>query len=198
MRHEIPPAAPNPRPKLVGDVGVTVVLGTIAVLYFAREVLIPFAFALTFTFLLAPVVTLLQRLRGGRAISVLTAVLVSLGLAGGIGWIIANQLVDVANQLPGYRENIQAKIKAFHVPMTGQLGDASKSVQEVIQELNGPGAAAPAAAPPEGNKKQPHGPPAPASPISVSVVQPPSSGWAGFRDLGTPLLSILGRASMVV
>jgi len=40
---------------------------------------------------------LFQRLRAGRVVSVLTAVLVSITAAGGIGWIIANQLVDVAN-----------------------------------------------------------------------------------------------------
>jgi len=38
-------------------------------------------------------------------VSVLTTCLVSIAVAGGIGWIIANQLVDVANQPPLYRQN---------------------------------------------------------------------------------------------
>jgi len=46
---------------------VVVVIGAIATLYFAREILVPFAFALTLTFLLTPVVALLQRLHTGRA-----------------------------------------------------------------------------------------------------------------------------------
>ena len=102
--------------------GPLVLFGTIAAVYFAREILIPFAFALTLMFLLTPVVALLQRLHIGRVVSVLTTVMVSITVAGSIGWIFANQLVDVANQLPPYRQNIHAKIEAFHIPVTGQLG----------------------------------------------------------------------------
>src|SRR5579862_5453456 len=100
MNHDLLPTGLATRPKLPGDTGAIVVLGTIAAMYFTREILIPFAFALTLTFLLTPVVALLQRLRIGRALSVLTAALISIAVAGGIGWIIGNQLVDVANQLP--------------------------------------------------------------------------------------------------
>ena len=91
---------PATRPKLRSEVGAIVLLGTIAVLYFAREIFVPFAFALILTFLLTPVVAFLQRLRIGRVVSVLVTVLVSIAIAGAVGWIIANQLVDVANQLP--------------------------------------------------------------------------------------------------
>src|SRR5689334_18523630 len=105
MRANNAPSAPGlvASPKLRGGAGAIVLFGTVAVLYFAREIFIPLAFALTLTFLLTPVVALLQRLRTGRVGAVLTAVLVSIAAAGGIGWIIANQLVDVANQLPLYR-----------------------------------------------------------------------------------------------
>ena len=144
MKPGVPPALPITTPKIRGDAGAIVVLGTIAALYFAREILIPFAFALTFTFLLTPVVALFQRLHIGRVLSVLTTVLVSIAVAGGIGWLIANQLVDVANQLPLYRQNIHAKIEAFHIPVTGQLGNAAESVQEVVRELTSPGVPSPA------------------------------------------------------
>ncbi len=100
--------------KAAGDAGAIVLFVTIAALYFARDILIPFAFALTLTFLLTPVVAILQRLHTGRVLSVLTVVLVSIALAGGIAWIIANQLVDVANQLPQYRENMHTlKLRRF-------------------------------------------------------------------------------------
>src|SRR5579862_4672988 len=111
-----------------GEVRVPVILGAIVAMYFAREVLIPLAFALTLTFLLTPIVTLLQKLRTGRTFAVLVTVLVSLAVAGGIGWTILSQLVDVVNQLPLYRVNIHAKIEAFHIPATGQFGHAAQSV----------------------------------------------------------------------
>jgi predicted PurR-regulated permease PerM len=177
---------------------MAVLFGTIAALYFAREIFIPFAFALTLTFLLSPAVALLQRLRAGRIVSVLTAVLISMAAVGATGWIIATELVDVANQLPLYRENIQAKIQAFHIPLTGQLGKAAQSVQEVVRELTSPGAPSPASLPQRQNRKLPTAPPAPASPVSVQVVDAPSNGWMDLRDWGTPFLSPLGRAGMVV
>src|SRR5580704_13911534 len=127
MKNDLLPAGLATRPKLPGDSGAIVVLGTIAALYFAREILIPLAFALTLTFLLTPVVALIEKLRTGRVASVLTTMLVSIAVLGGTGWMIANQLVDVANQLPLYRQNIQAKITAFHVPVTGQVGHAAES-----------------------------------------------------------------------
>ena len=177
--------------------GAIVLFGTIAVLYFTRDILIPFAFALTLTFLLTPVVSLLQRLRLGRAVSVLTTVLASMAVAGGIGWIIANQLVDVANQLPLYRQNIQAKIRAFHLPVTGQLGHASESVKELARELTGLDAPPPTPAPVR-TPKQPTGPAAPASPVPVQVIAPPETVWNELRDLGTPILAPLGRAGIIV
>ena len=198
MKHDLPPAGLATRPKLRGDAGAIVLFGTIAALYFAREILIPFAFALTLTFLLTPVVALLQRLHVGRVVSVLTTVLVSIAVAGGIGWIIANQLVDVANQLPLYRQNIHAKIEAFHLPVTGQLGQAAESVQEIVRELASPERAIPGLGSAGRKQNQPNAPPAAVSPIPVRIVQPPASGWTELRDLGTPVLAPLGRAGIVL
>ncbi len=196
MKQDLPPAVVATPPKqLRGDAGAIVLIATIVALYFAREILIPFAFALTLTFLLTPVVALLQRLHTGRIVSVLTTVLVSVVAAGGIGWIIASQLVDVASQLPLYRQNIHAKIEAFHLPSTGHLGQAAKSMQDIAREITAPGPASPS----QGQiQKQAKTPPAPLSPVPVRIVPPPSNGWTEFRDLGTPVLAPLGRAGMVV
>src|SRR5579872_1603224 len=192
------PARSAPHPKVRADAGMAVLFGTVAILYFAREILIPFAFALSLTFLLAPVVALLQRLHAGRIASVLATVLITAALAGGIGWVIADQLVDVANQLPLYRDNIHAKIQAFHVPLTGQLGRAAESVQEVVRELSSPGASPTVSPSQRQNRKPPNAPPSVVSPTPVQVVESPTSGWTELRDLGTPFLAPLGQAGMVV
>ena len=101
----------NPASSSVWDVAR--VVGIIAVLYFAREVLVPLAFALTLTFVLTPVVKVLEKLRMGRFLSVVLALVMTLAVFGWVGWIIGNQLVDVANQLPRYKQNIHAKIEAL-------------------------------------------------------------------------------------
>jgi predicted PurR-regulated permease PerM len=197
MKHDLLPAGLAPRPKLRGDAGAIVLFGTVAALYFAREILIPLAFALTLAFLLTPVVALLERLRIGRVVSVLTTALIAIGLAGGVAWNIGNQLIDVANQLPLYGQNIHAKIEAFHIPSTGQLGQAAESVKTVVQELTSPGAPFPPS-PPPGQKRPKNAPPVPASPLPVRMVQPPTSGFTEIRDLGTAVLAPLGRTGMVV
>ena len=192
----LPEGSPAP-PRLRGDAGAIVLLGTVAALYFAREILVPLAFALTLTFLLSPVVTRLQKLHAGRVVSVLAAVVVSVAVAGGVSWIIATQLVDVANQIPLYSENIRARITAFHLPSTGQIGQAAKSVQEIEDVFSPPSAPIPAVA--RGRKQnQPSVPPPAAPPTLVRIVQPSASGWAELRDMGTPVLAPLGRAGMVL
>jgi len=198
MKHTPDPAGLVPQPKIRGDGGAIVLVGTVAALYFARELLIPFAFALTLTFLLTPVVAFFERWRTGRVVSVLTTLVLSIAAACCIGWIIANQLVDVANQLPLYRQNIHAKIEAFHIPVTGPVGHAAESVQEVLRELSSPGSSSPAPPLQGQNRKQAKATSAPGSPIPVLVVPPAASGWTEVRDLGTPVLAPLGRAGMVV
>ena len=198
MKHDQTPANPGATAKLRGEAGAIVLFGTIAALYFAREILIPLAFALTLTFLLTPLVALLQRLHIGRVVSVLATVLASVGVTGGISWIIATQLVDVANQFPLYSQNIHARIEGFHLPATGQLGRAAKSVEDLVQELSGPSTPSPALTLPGRKQNRSNAPPAAASPIPVRMVQPSASGWTELRDLGTPVLAPLGRAGMVV
>jgi predicted PurR-regulated permease PerM len=198
MRHDRPSASPAPPPRLRGDAGAIVLLGTIAALYFAREILIPLAFALTLTFLLTPVVVRLQKLHAGRIASVIAAVVVSVGMAGGISWIIATELVDVANQIPFYSLNIRARITAFHLPSTGQIGQAAKSVQDIEAVFNPP-SAPPQAPPPQGRKQNNANiAPAAATPTRVSIVEPSANGFTEFRDLGTPVLAPLGRAGMIL
>jgi predicted PurR-regulated permease PerM len=194
LRHDPPPAGLVASSRLWGGAGAIVLFGTIAALYLARAILIPFAFALTVTFLLTPVVALLQRLRIGRIASVFATVLVSMAVAGGIAWTISNQLVDVASRLPQYSQNIKAKIAAFHLPATGEFGHASESLREVARELTS--AAAPALPQQGPSRTQPNAAPAP--PISVSVVPSPGSGWTELRNLGPSVLGPLGQAGIVV
>ncbi len=192
MKHDLPPASLATRSNFRGEAGALLLFGTIAALYFTREILIPFAFALTLTFVLTPAVALLERLRAGRIVAVFMTVLVSVAVAGGIGWTITNQLVDVANQLPLYRENIHAKIEAFHIPVKGQLGRAAESVKEIVQELTDSGAVA------AGQTRKQRTAPTPISPMPVQMVESPTSGWAELRDLGRPILASLAVAGIVV
>ena len=112
-----------------------ILIAVIAVLYVAREILIPFAFAITLALILTPGITWLQRMRLGRVPAVALVMIVTIAAAGGIAWLIFNQLVGVANELPLYRQNIDAKLEAMRAPGEGALGRAAASIKDLAREL---------------------------------------------------------------
>ena len=172
--------------------------GTIAALYFAREILIPLAFAVTLTFVLSPVVALLQRLRIGRLPSVTLTVLLTMAAAGGVGWIIAIQLVDVAKEIPRYRQNIQAKMEALRLPTKGPLGLAANSLQEIAREISSPWVPSPDSGHAVQNRKQHTSPSTSEHPLPVQIVQQPAGGLDYFRDLVQPILRPLALTGLVL
>jgi predicted PurR-regulated permease PerM len=178
--------------------GVVLVFAIVAALYFAREILIPLAFALTLTFLLTPAVTFLEKLRVGRVLPVILTVLVSMAAAGWITWVIASQLVDVASQLPTYRQNIHAKIEALRNGGKGPLGRAADSAQDIGRELSGPDTPAIGPTPSAQNSQQRNVSRAPKPPVPVQIVPTRTSGLAELPDLVKPFLAPLGRAGMVL
>jgi predicted PurR-regulated permease PerM len=94
-------------------------------MYLAREVLIPLAFALVLSLIWTPPVNWLQKLHIRRAPAVLIVVVLSLGVAGDVGWIILNQLIAVVNELPNYRQNIHEKMISLKSSSKGSLGHPS-------------------------------------------------------------------------
>src|ERR1700738_131227 len=74
----------------------------IVTLYFARQILIPLALALTLNFLLAPAVIWLQKAKIRRVPAVAIVVLLAAVVIGGVGWIVAEQLIRVADGLADY------------------------------------------------------------------------------------------------
>ena len=65
-----------------------ILIAVVAVLYLARELLIPLAFAITLTLVLAPAVGWLQKARLSRVPAVLVVMIVMIAAAGAIGWVI--------------------------------------------------------------------------------------------------------------
>ena len=157
---------------------VCIVVGA---LYVAQDVLIPLALAILFTFLLAPVVRRLERVLRHRLPAVLIVVLLSLGLLGGLAWLVQRQFVATAEQLPTYTEQIRAKLQRM-----GRLGSgilqSAMNVQQTFQAVTHPAAAGrmegpaagtrPARGAAGGHAENPlpvRDYPAPASPISTVI-----------------------------
>jgi predicted PurR-regulated permease PerM len=163
----------------------------------ARKILIPLAFAVTLSLILAPAIAWLGKLHLGRVPAALLVMVLAMAGAGAIGWVIFNELVDVANQLPAYRENIHKKMEAIRAPGTGAVGRAAASVKELGKELASPPAtvAPPAAIDRAGR----HGAPSvPSHPLPVEVVEAPANELLYVRDMIQPFLGPLGVFGMVV
>jgi predicted PurR-regulated permease PerM len=144
-----------------------------AILYLAREVLIPLALAILLSFLLAPVVRRLEHWRLGRIPSTFIAVVIGFSLIGGIGVVASKQALSLAAKLPEYRANISKKIRAVREPQEGSLGKAAEAIKELESE------AAPGAAP-------------------IAVAETPPTALAALREWIDPFVKPVGTALAVV
>jgi predicted PurR-regulated permease PerM len=181
----------------------------IAVLYFGRAILIPVALALTLNFLLAPAVIYLHRFRIRRVPAVIVVIAVAAALVGGIGWVVASQLVRIAEDLPDYRVNLHDKMEALHTPTLGPMGRAIRGMKEVGREFDENPAPTPAVSPApaqpsptparKGRGVAAQSAPAPAvvSPLAVTVVEP-SKGIGDLVNALSPLVRPLGETVFVL
>src|SRR5476651_2168811 len=169
----------------------------IGLLYFARDILIPLALAALLTFLLAPLVTRLDRWIG-RIAAVLVVVIMIFAGVGGVGWVFTRQMVDLATKLPDYKENIATKLHAFRLSNAGTFSAVSQTVEDLKKEL--PGATGDEAAltvTRSAGKSPVTSPPAPppqATPVRV-VETAKASSMDLLRSMLAPLLGPAGTAA---
>src|SRR5262249_61140284 len=86
-------------------------LTALAALYFAREILLPVALAILFSFLLTPLANRLERWRIPRMLSVVLVVAMSFSVLGLLGWVVTDQLVALGQQLPNNKQHLIDKTK---------------------------------------------------------------------------------------
>ncbi len=172
---------------LSGIRSVTLASALLAGLYFGREVLVPLSLAALITFLLAPLATRLERWLG-KILAVLVAMSLVLGGAVTLGWTIGSQAVDFAYELPGYKENIRAKLRSIQMPGGGVFDRLSETVDDLKKELPG-----------GENQDSALGKVRDAdAPIPVEVVEDSTGGpMESFRSVAGPVLGPLGTSALV-
>lgn len=106
----------------------------VAVLYFSREIFIPVALAILLSFVLAPLVRILRRIRFRTLPAVLTSVMIAFILIGGLAWLMAAQVTEFARDLPLYQETIRQKIVSLKG--AAAAGDAMESASRVLDRLS--------------------------------------------------------------
>ncbi len=199
-------SSPNRKTTASESLGVLSTLAlasfVVGMLYFAQDILIPLALAALLTFLLAPLVSRIERWLG-RVVAVLVVVAMIFAGTGAAGWILTRQLIDLAAKLPDYKENIVARLHTFQLPKGGAFSAFSKTVEELKTEL--PGGSGTDATPP--GTKDPSKPdaaalsPAAAKPaaIPVRVIEDHKASPMGLiRSIVAPALGPLGTSGLVL
>ena len=199
----------------------------VAALYFAQDVLIPLALSILLTFLFTPLVNRLERWRVPRAAAVVLVVVIAFGAFALLGYVVGRQVIELANNVDQYKENIEAKIDRLRPnPEGGMIDKLSDAADDMKAKLEGPAttqaAGSPAAAvtqPAEavaeeiarrtdtprtitesskGLVPNPATQPTRENPVPVAVVQPqPSPMQTLGRYLGL-VLGPLGTAGIVI
>ncbi|RPJ34288.1 MAG: AI-2E family transporter [Verrucomicrobiaceae bacterium] len=136
IRMAIPVKRPTPAESLATISNVILSTFIVLALYFGRVLLVPLALAALLTFMLAPLVTLHQRWIG-RIGAVLLVVMMMFAATGGVGWVLTRQAIDLADQLPGYKENIQVKLRSFQIPSKGPFSKISETFEDLKKDLPG-------------------------------------------------------------
>ena len=153
----------------------------VAALYFAQDVLIPLALATLLAFLLAPLVSQLERWNWPRVPAVIGIVLLLFGVIAVLGWLVAGQLANVTENLPEYRANLTEKVTALREQFGGTVGRATQTVKEFGEDL---------ANVTPGEEE--------VDPVKVEVDGPQVGPIEGIQSTLGPLFSILGTAGIVV
>ena len=170
----------------------------IAALYFGRDIFVPIALAILLSFVLAPLVGLLQRARISRAFAVVSVVLLAFMIIFGLGTLIANQLSQLAGNLPVYQSTMREKIKSVRgvTASSGTLERAADMLQELSKELDKPkddqsvrGSAARLGSPNIAGQ---------ITPVPVEVRQPDPGALENLRSLIAPLLSPLATTGIII
>ena len=184
----------------------------VAALYVARDLLIPLALAALLTFLLAPLVSRVERWIG-RVAGALTVVFLVFAVLGFGGYVLTQQILELATKLPDYQGNMETKLKSLKMPGGGRFTRLSKTFDELKKDM--PGAASDAA--PTVNTKPDSDIPVAAphlgrgsgrfpmqavnqsTPVQVEVVEQKKAGLAeGIGAIIAPVVGPLGTAALVL
>ena len=169
----------------------------ITTIYFGREIFVPIALAILLSFVLAPLVGWLQRIRVPRGLAVVSVVIIAFALIFAVGSLLATQLTQLAGDLPRYQSTISEKIQSFRETTAGRgtLERASGMLKDLSKELDKPKDAAPPLG--SGSILSPKTP-APLTPVPVEVRQPDPGALESLRSLISPLLHPLATTGIII
>lgn len=115
-----------------GLAGTVAVVAVIALLYWARALLIPVALAVLLSFILTPIVMRLHRRGMNRLFAVIITVSAVSMILGGVATLLARQVTQLAGTLPERREAIKEKLLDAKRSVTG---DGRSGFGQLVEDL---------------------------------------------------------------
>ena len=113
-------------------------LAITSILYFGQTIFVPFALGILLSFILAPIVNVLQRWNVPRMLAISGAILAATAIIVVIVGIVVSQIASLAVELPNYRQTIQTKIESFAAESdtpSGPLARAREALSGMITDL---------------------------------------------------------------
>ena len=178
----------------LGPLGVVALL--IAALYVGREVFVPVALAILLSFVLAPLIRLLQRVYVPRALAVVAVVLIAFAGISVLAGMMATQVTQLAGDLPRYQSTMREKISSLRgsTAGSGALERAAGVLQDLGKELDKPQATT---ARPT-NPLSPQTTSGEVKPVPVELRQPDPGALQSLGAFITPLVHPLATTGIVV
>ncbi len=156
----------------------------VAALFVGRTVFIPLTLALLLSLLLSPIMEFFERLRVPRSLAILFVVVTLCGLAGELAWKASSQFTALANQLPAYKETLEAKIQVVSGLRSSSFAKVSTVVGDLEKEIVGSKTAEP-----DRSRRPPALGASPLRPVAVEVV-PSADTFASFQSVLGPMAAV--------
>src|SRR6516225_7052842 len=102
----------------------------------AKDFLLPIVLAALISFLVAPLVSRLERWGLHSIVAVFAAVAVAFALIGAVCTTLSIETLDLVNSLPKYSNNIRARWEAIQKGPPGPMNAAFRNVGELIADLS--------------------------------------------------------------
>lgn len=191
MLHTAPPTfgPPLPSPSRDRILLFFVAIAIVTMLYVARDVFVPVAIAVLLSFVLAPVILVLRKVKVPRTPAVVTVVVLTFVGLLMLGGVLALQITNLASELPRYRVNMQEKIKSIRDATggSGALVNTIDMLQDLSRELDAE----------SGGQKDLASGAAEGRPVPVEVREPPPGLLGTISALMAPLLHPLAIVGIV-
>ncbi len=171
------PPLPSIRDRALGIIATATLL---ALLYFARDVLVPVTLAFILSLLIAPLVRALRRIGLGQTLSVLAAVFVLALSFGAIAAVIGSQLVRMSVSVPQYERTLEDKLETLNNLTVRRVNSFTAQAGRALNRN-------PAPPPPQTHESDAAANP----PIPVELHEAPANSWQILqRVLGSIWLPI--------